>query len=110
MLPKNNRANRKDLEEVFKKGSFLASPNLSFRFLKKKDTPYSKISFISPKTVSKSAVKRNSLRRRGYRILQKNQDLFKKGIFGAFVFGKKSLKITTQDLENEINNIVKKIQ
>lgn len=109
MLPKNNRANRKDLEEVFKKGSFLASSNLSFRYLKAQKGLNFKISFISPKTTSKSAVKRNNLRRRGYRILQKNLHLIKKGITGAFVFGKKSLNISTEDLENEIKTILNKV-
>ena len=71
MLLKKNRANKKDLEEVFKKGLFLRSGGFTFTYIKKLDTKDIKISFVVPKNICKSAVKRNSFRRKGYRILRK---------------------------------------
>ena len=48
MLPKRNRVNKKEVDEIFKNGSFINSSNLTFKFLRKKGIK-SKISFISPK-------------------------------------------------------------
>ncbi|MDQ3075758.1 MAG: ribonuclease P protein component [bacterium] len=101
MLLKKNRANKKDLDKVFKKGFFLASTNLTFRYLKDKTT---KISFVTPKTVSKSAVKRNGLRRKGYALLKKHLELLPSPITAAFVFKKSN----TENLENEIKNLLTK--
>jgi len=102
MLPKNNRANRKDLDKVFKKGSFLASQNLTFRYIKYK---INKISFVTPKTVSKSAVNRNSLRRKGYLALRKYIKTIPFPVVGVFLFKKNNI----ENLENEIKNILNKI-
>ena len=102
MLLKKNRANREDLNKVFKNGLFLSSPNLSFRYIKALDN---KISFITPKTVSKSAVKRNFLRRKGYFFLKKHINLLKSPAVGAFLFKKNNI----EDLENEIKNILNRV-
>lgn len=102
MLPKNNRANRKDLDKVFKKGSFLVSQSLTFRYIKSKTN---KISFITPKTVSKSAVVRNSLRRQGYLALKRSIKNIPFPVVGAFLFKKKN----TENLENEIKTIFNKV-
>lgn len=105
MLPKKNRADKKDLEEVFKKGLFAASPLLTFRYVKIKNSQNFKISFIAPKTVNKSAVKRNFLRRRGYIALEKNLGGLPFPVIGAFIFRKNNI----ENLENEIKNIFNKI-
>lgn len=103
MLPKRNRASKKDLEEVFKSGSFLNSKGLTLRYLSSKS---SKISFIVPKTLTKSAVKRNSLRRSGYLALKKYLKVSKEPLIkGAFIYKKKEV----EDLENEIKEIFSKI-
>ncbi len=102
MLPKKNRANRKDLDKVFKKALFLASPNLTFRYLKDKDV---KISFIVNKTVSKRAVKRNSLRRKGYDMVQKSLILLPFPVLGVFLLKKDNI----DNLEHEIKDIFNKI-
>lgn len=118
MLLKKNRANRKDLEEVFKKSLFLRSSGFNFRY-RLHPAPFSvsveekkntfKLSFVVPKSICKSAVKRNSFRRKGYRILKKNIDNLNKPVVGAFVFNKDGLSKTTQELENDIKNILQKI-
>ena len=43
MLPKKNRASKKDLEGVFRKGLFLTSPNITFKYLKIKNNKKKRI-------------------------------------------------------------------
>ena len=107
MLPKKNRAEKKDIDLLFKEGSILASPVLVFRFIltKKNSTP--RISFIAPKSVAKLAVKRNLLRRRGYTVLKKYIGEFPFGAVGALTF--KKYEENTQTLSNEIKNILAKL-
>jgi len=107
MLPKKNRADTKAVEKIFKEGRFLNSPNLTFKFILKGNSVSPQISFIVPKTVSRLAVKRNFLRRLGYNALQKHLEQFPTGISGVFVF--KKYQDDTSVLENEIQNILSKI-
>ena len=106
MLPKRNRVNKKEVDEIFKNGSFVNSPNLTFKFLHKKGIE-SKISFISPKSISKKAVIRNKLRRIGYNILKKNKNYLPVGLIGVFVYKKYQDDIYM--IENEIKTIFNKI-
>jgi ribonuclease P protein component len=108
MLPRGNRADKKTLEEVFRVGKFLNSPNLTFKFIQK-DNLASKprISFIVPKAVSKKAVERNMLRRKGYSALAKHFDKFPAGINGVFLF-KKPIR-TTLELGEEIKTILRNL-
>jgi ribonuclease P protein component len=119
MLPKQNRADKKAIERIFKEGRFITSPNFSFRFIKDFGPKTTQMSFVVPKTVSKSAVVRNMLRRRGYQALAPYFTHFPKGLAGVFLFGKKSkemfgLKKTKEyngvfNIENEIKTILNKI-
>jgi ribonuclease P protein component len=118
MLPKENRADKRQIEEIFKKGRFVSSPNLTFRFIKLPTSQtrgnshmsdlWPQISFITPKSVAKLAVKRNLLRRRGYLALEKHIHQFPAGLLGAFVF-KKPLD-SVSEIENEIKIILTKIK
>ena len=105
MLSKKNRVDKDTVEKIFKTGRFVNSPNLSFKFILDKNFPTPRISFIVPKKVAKSAVERNFLRRYGYLALQKYFHQFPAGILGVFVFNKNSI----ENLENEIKNILNKI-
>ncbi len=110
MLPKANRANTKEIDAIFKGGRFLNFPNLTFKYVllsqnEAKKAP--KISFIAPKSVTKLAVKRNALRRKGYRTLKKYIDQFPLGIVGAFIFRK--FQDDNTILEHEIKSILKNI-
>lgn len=112
MLPKKNRADKKAIEEIFKKGKVLQSPILTFRFLissanKNPQPRIPRISIVVPKTVSKKAVDRNLLRRRGYEVLEKYLNVFPVEIIGVFVFKKYSDDILI--LSNEIENLLHKI-
>jgi ribonuclease P protein component len=88
MLPKNNRADKKAVEKIFKKGAFVNSNSLSLKYILENNTTSPRISFIVPKAVEKRAVKRNSLRRRGYIILKKYFSKIPNRFLGVFIFNK----------------------
>ena len=106
MLLKKNRVSTKEVETIFKSGSFLNSPSLTFKYIKT-DNKEVKISFIAPKNVTKSAVVRNLLRRCGYSALAKHLKLSPLGVTGVFIFKKYQDDILI--LENEIKNVLSKI-
>jgi len=106
MLPKKNRVDKKTIEKIFKEGKFVGSPNLTLKFLIT-NRDKNQISFITPKIVSKKAVKRNLLRRRGYAVLEKYFNKFPAGFLGVFIFKKYQDNILI--IENEIKNILSKI-
>ncbi len=118
MLARKNRLDKNTVNEVFEKGSFVNSPNLTFKFISKKGFP-ARVSFVTPKTASKIAPARNTLRRRGYAVLSRHLNTLPAGITGVFVFGKKSSQYFSgrknkkhnpiQNLENEIKSILNKI-
>lgn len=107
MLPKKNRADKKTIRKIFKEGGFVSSPSLNFKYVLNTDKKNSRISFVVPKSLIKSAVERNLLRRRGYSALTKQIKNFSTGLVGAFVFRKPENSILI--LENEIKTILHKI-
>lgn len=107
MLPKKNRADKKAVEKIFKEGRVLNSPHLSFRFMQTLGGSPARISFIAPKTVSKLAVGRNALRRRGYSILTDYVNKFPNGLVGVMIYKKKQTDKAV--VENEIKSILSKI-
>jgi ribonuclease P protein component len=107
MLQKKRRLSKKDIDLIFKEGKSISSSSLNFKFTLTPSLVLSRISFIAPKNIAKLAVKRNLLRRRGYRALGKHIDQFPLGIIGVFVFKKFQEDISI--IENEIKNILSKI-
>ncbi|OGI74176.1 hypothetical protein A3D42_01870 [Candidatus Nomurabacteria bacterium RIFCSPHIGHO2_02_FULL_41_18] len=107
MTPKTSRADRRTIEKIFKTGKSFVSNGLIFKFFLDKSFLSPKISFIVPKTIAKGAVDRNRLRRQGYGALQIHFHQFPKNTAGAFVF--KKLFYSVADIENEIKNILFKI-
>ncbi len=105
MLPKRRRVTKKLLEQTLKEGSVLHSPSFIFRFKKESPDKYSHFAFIVPKTVSKSAVERNKMRRKGYNIVRKMS--INKG-YGLFFYKKGSQKSTIEELNNEIKGLISK--
>ncbi|MCM2338945.1 MAG: ribonuclease P protein component [Burkholderiales bacterium] len=113
MLPKENINNTKQIEQIFKSGHFVNSTNLTFKFFILSKNKNKRISFITPKTVSKKAVERNLLRRRGYYVLKNYFNLLPAGIMGVFIFGKKSVDIfggLKNKKNNPISNLDKEIK
>ncbi len=107
MLKKKSRVDTKTVERIFKTGKFINFPNLTFKFLLNINSDVPRISFIVPKTVSKKAVERNSLRRKGYNVLGKYIKQFPVGLLGVFVFKKYQNDVLI--IENEIKTILNKI-
>lgn len=66
-----------------------------------------RLSFVAPKKLAKLAIKRNFLRRNGYRALDRNLKNFPPGIVGVFLF--KKYEDSVSILENEIKTILNKI-
>ena len=83
MPPKTNRVNKKGIDLIFKEGKFINSPNLTFKFILNHGGVGPKISFITPKSVAKLAVRRNFLRRLGYRALKKEIKRIPKDLMGV---------------------------
>lgn len=106
MLPKKNRTDKKIVEKIFKEGKFINSPSFTFKFILNTGNNIPRVSFIVPKNMVKLAVKRNLLRRRGYAILRKYLSNFPI-ISGVFVY--KKYETDVLKLENEIKNIIVKI-
>ncbi|HEV7702335.1 MAG TPA: ribonuclease P protein component [Candidatus Paceibacterota bacterium] len=110
MLPKKNRVDKKGIDLLFKQSKLITSPSLTFKFILTEKNSVKKspqISFIVPKNVAKLAVKRNTLRRRGYTALGPYISQFPPNILGAFVFKKYQDDISI--LEDEIKKILSKI-
>jgi ribonuclease P protein component len=126
MLPKKNRVNRKKILEVFKEGKFLSVGHLSLKYMEAKPPSKSELrskasqfAFIVPRAVSKKAVERNLLKRRGYAVIAKYLTQFPAGFVGVVFFGRSSLKIfggrknknynPGKNLENEIQKIIHRL-
>jgi ribonuclease P protein component len=119
MLPKRNRADKKQIKQIFKEGRFLNTPNLTFKYIKRESHPSialgdeinnlndAQISFIAPKNIAKLAVKRNLLRRQGYFVLKKYISQFPSFVIGVFVY--KKIPNSILEIENEIKTIINKI-
>ncbi|MEX2052284.1 MAG: ribonuclease P protein component [Candidatus Paceibacterota bacterium] len=118
MLLKINRLDKKTIEKIFKYGKFIGFGSISFKYILEKGLP-SRVSFITPKTISKKATTRNLLRRRGYGILKDKFGQIPLGTAGAFIFSKDSLAKfggrkskqhnPAQNLDYEITKILNKI-
>jgi ribonuclease P protein component len=107
MLPKKNRADKKAVEKVFKGGRFLNSSYFTFKFILTNNPTVPRISFIVSKKITKLAVKRNLLKRRGYVALKKYIHKFPAGLVGVFVFKKHQDDVSI--IEDEIKSILNKI-
>ena len=107
MLPKKNRADKRSVDIIFKKGRIISSPTINFKFLIEGNGTRPRISCVVPKTMSKKAVQRNEQRRKGYHTLSKYMQSFPKGLVGVLMFKKRVEDHTI--LEKEIENIIAKI-
>ncbi len=115
MLPRKNRIPKSLFESVFKRTKAIQGRYFKLRFLIVKDLPtgqagnkQSQFSFITSKTVSKKAVQRNLLRRRGYSIIQKNLKNIKTPLLAFFLFNKEAVGATYKELEADIISLLNK--
>ena len=111
MLPKNRRISRADfkkLEGERQRGRAYHSPLLSlFLYQKLSNTP-SQFAFSVSKKVSKKAVVRNKLRRRGYASVQSVIQNIKPGYAVVFSFKKEAAEKDFQTTKAEIVGLLNK--
>lgn len=68
------------------------------------------IVFIVSSKVSKSAVERNKIKRRGRYIIRKHNSSIPSGLVGAFVFNKSILKLSFAEIEKEMAEVLGSIK
>lgn len=110
MLPKKNRVSRALFATILKSGKVFHSNNISFRIVKTQKA-VSKFSFVVSRKVSKSAVIRNLLRRRGYFVVQtafEKEKMNASGILGAFFLKKGAEKLNFASFRDEIISLLGK--
>ena len=103
MLPKNKRATKDIFQTILKKGNIVSGSFFLFRYTPLDRPAYS---FVVSKKIANKATQRNSLRRAGYNILRK-YDL--KPIAGVFFYKKEALSAPQENLKNDIEKILKKL-
>jgi len=108
MLNKKLRVSKQVFNNAVKKSKILSSPRLFLRVFKETRPIHSKFSFTISKSVSKKAIIRNLLKRRGYSIIRKNLKKLKNSYICIFSFKKGSEKATFKEIEEEITSLLKK--
>ena len=109
MLSKVKRTQRGLFSNILKNGVSFHSILISIKVLENKDEN-SRFSFVVPKAISKSAVKRNLIRRRGYSIIKKHLKNIKNGYLYAFFVKKGAEKLKFTEFEDQIVGILKKMR
>lgn len=106
MVYSKNKINKKLFDKVFKNGKIF---NSRFFILKsfsiKKDK---KFTFVVSSSISKSAVKRNLLKRRGRHVLNSNKDKIKEGTALIFLFKKESLNSKFEEIKKDMLFLLEK--
>lgn len=109
MLPKSKKISREEFPQDFHSGYKYHSPGLLLLITKQtKQNLETKFSFIVSKKVSKNAIKRILIKRRGYNIIKDNIEHIKSGFLCVFHF-KKGFKIpTNEEINNQVMYLLKK--
>ena len=102
MLPKRKRVTTNTFKSILDKGSVVYGSFFIFRYIKQEKPGYA---FVVSKKLAKTAVKRNSFRRKGYNIIRKYPI---KSNIGAFFYKKEGLAASIGELEVDINEILTK--
>ncbi|MDP3735263.1 MAG: ribonuclease P protein component [bacterium] len=108
MLPKKHRLTRAQVAEIVRRGTAFHSPHLTLRVLPSPDGSY-RFGFAAGKKVSRGAVGRNRLRRRGYGALERLLPASPPRLEGIFFFKPGSLALTPSELNVEIESLLKRI-
>lgn len=108
MLPQENRLRKeKDIEKVFKTGKSVFDPLCGFKFFPNRLT-VSRFAIMISTKVSKSAVKRNRLRRQIREIIRLNLPKIKGGLDFTFIVRPEAKGANYQALEKVILSGLKK--
>ncbi|MFA6355166.1 MAG: ribonuclease P protein component [Candidatus Paceibacterota bacterium] len=104
MLPKKKRITKDIFQTILKKGSIVSGSFFLFRYIKESNSRYV---FVVSKKIAKTAIQRNSLRRRGYNILRQYN---LKNCAGIFFYKKEALHVSLSELKKDIDFILEKIK
>jgi ribonuclease P protein component len=108
MLSKARKIKREDFPRNFKDGKTYNSLNISLFVSKNKTKSLSRFSFVVSSKVSKKAIKRNKLKRRGYYIINKNKKIIKNNFYVVLFFKKGSVNLNFKEINNEIMFLLNK--
>jgi ribonuclease P protein component len=109
MLPKKNRLERRDFSKILVSSRFLSTKHLGLRY--KTDLIGPKVGASISKKVSKSAVSRNTFRRRVYSAVWPYINLLPKGLYlisaksSADNLKSEALKIELEELLKEVKRL-----
>lgn len=108
MLPKKERVKRSEFDYILKNSKKFSSNHLLLYVAKisKGGLDKSKFSFSASKKISKKAVVRNRLRRRGYSIISKMRKEIKNGFYYFFIYKGDPQNISFKILEEEIRGLL----
>ena len=97
-----------DFQRLYKSGKRFASANLAFYFAPS-NMEYSQVAFVVSKKVAKSAVIRNTLRRRVSAILEQNFASIKTPVKAIILIRKDFSTIKPNELQKEVEGLIKGI-
>lgn len=104
MLPKKKRITKDVFQTILKKGNIVSGSFFLFRYIREPNPRYV---FVVSKKIAKTAVKRSSLRRKGYNILRQHN---LKNCAGIFFYKKEALGANINELKKDIDFILEKIK
>ncbi len=109
MLPKNKRVSKEDFPGILKKSKSFSSENLTLRVLKNTNNKEeTRFSFVVSRKVSKTAPKRNLLKRRARFAVSRLGGGVKEGFLCVFFVKKGAIGIPYSEMEKEILYLLKK--
>jgi ribonuclease P protein component len=104
MLAKKHRINKGVFEAIMKQSKMVSSPFFTLRYMPSPDNMVH-FAIVAPKSVAKTAVLRNSLRRKGYLSVK---PLLKKPFIGALFYKKEAIKLSQSEITENIAYLLKK--
>ena len=102
MLPKKKRVTKNTFKIIMDKGSIVSGSFFVLHYIKQESPQYA---FVAPKKIAKTAVLRNSLRRKGYNAIR-SYDL--KSCAGILFFKKEAIAASILDIKKDLDFILKK--
>lgn len=109
MLSKEQRISRKYFSKIIKKGTSYQGKYISLTvYSDRQDTFPSKFAFVVSKKVASTAVMRNTLRRHGYDIIQKNKEHIRPNFWCVFFFKKNATELSYAEKEYAIIFLLQK--
>jgi len=109
MLPKENRLTKNtDFQAVYKKGKFFGTKLIHFKYMKN-SLPNTRVGFVIGTKVSKSAVKRNKIKRQMRDIFRLKLDNIKKGYDIAVIVKPGAIDMDYDEIVKNIDWALSKI-